>query len=503
MSVRVRFAPSPTGHLHVGNARTALFNWLHARKTGGVFILRIEDTDIVRSEERFEGVIYEDLKWLGLSWEEGPDKGGPSTTYRQSERIQIYRQKAEELVANGKAYYCFCSEAELDLQAGQAKEAGNNWKYPGTCRHLAQQEVERRLSEGVSHVIRLSVRPGKIQFHDLVHGEMEFGSEVVSDLILIRSNGLPTYNYAVVVDDALMEITHVIRGDDHLSNTPKQVLIYEAFGWELPAFAHLSTILGHDHTRLSKRHGATSIQNFQEMGILPEAMMNYMALLGWAHEDGKTELVSPEELILFFDLTRVSKSPAVFDMEKLYFINRHYMKHADPGRLLELTLPMFRKSGFIEGDTPEISSWLKLILETELKTLNYLSELPEKARWACHFDACEALADPEVKEVLADPGAREVVRQLALQLEAAGPEVASKWKAILAEIKSATGRKGKELFHPVRIALTGRTAGRELDKLIPIFEMGHRLSLPVPVKNCLQRATEFLETLAVWSPAGE
>ena len=259
-NIRVRFAPSPTGHLHVGNVRTAIFNWLFARKAGGPFIIRIEDTDIVRSEERFEGLIYEDLRWLGLQWDEAPDIGGPHSPYRQSDRLDLYRAKASQLVQSRRAFHCFCSEAELEKQAERAKLAGIPWKYPGTCQSLAEEEVRQRMDRGDASVIRLKVREGQIRFRDVVHGDMEFSSDVISDPILIRSNGLPTYNYAVVVDDALMEITHVIRGDDHLSNTPKQVLIYEAFGWPLPAFAHLSTILGSDHTRLSKRHGATSVR---------------------------------------------------------------------------------------------------------------------------------------------------------------------------------------------------------------------------------------------------
>ncbi len=493
MNNRVRFAPSPTGHLHIGNARTALFNWLLARKTGGVFILRIEDTDLVRSEERFEEIIYEDLKWLGLSWEEGPDVGGPCGPYRQSDRVDIYREKAEELVARGSAYYCFCGEEDLEAQAAHAKEAGINWKYPGACRALTAEEVRRRLAGNVPHVIRLKVRDGIIHFADMVHGEMEFSSEVISDLILIRSNGLPTYNYAVVVDDALMKITHVIRGDDHLSNTPKQVLIYEAFGWAPPEFAHLSTILGGDHTRLSKRHGATSIQHFQEMGILPEALVNYMALLGWAHEDGKTELLQPADLIKYFALDRVSKSPAVFDMEKLFYVNRHYMKLAGRERLLDLSIPLLQRAGMVGEITAEVRGWIGLVLDAELNLLNHLSELPEKVSQTCLFDAAEALSQPEVEEVLANSGAGEVIRQLLVQLQNSERDVASDWKPILASLKSSTGKKGKDLFHPVRMALTGRTAGRELDKLVAIFELGSRLSLPIRVKNCRQRVAEFVD----------
>lgn len=491
MTIRVRFAPSPTGHLHVGNARTALFNWLFAKKNGGCFILRIEDTDILRSEERFENLIYDDLSWLGLDWQEGPDVGGPFASYRQSDRLNLYREKAEQLVAEGKAYYCFCSEAELEAQASKAKEAGKNWRYPGTCQSLAAEEVRRRLEAKQPAVIRLKVRPGDIRFDDMVHGPMSFSSEVVSDLILIRSNGLPTYNYAVVVDDALMDITHVIRGDDHLSNTPKQVLIFEAFGWKRPAFAHLSTILGSDHSRLSKRHGATSIQNFQEMGILPEAMMNYMALLGWAHEDGKTEILSTGQLQQVFELERVSKSPAVFDMEKLYWINRHYMKECPRSRLIELAVPFLQKRLIISQVTREVLEWVGLLVDAELNTLDKLDDLPGKVDETCRFEAAEAIKTAEVQEVLAEPGARQVIQALLDQLNLSGSEVLRDWETITANIKMQTGQKGKNLFHPLRVALTGKASGREMDKLIAVYENGSRLALPQLVKNCRQRVSEF------------
>jgi glutamyl-tRNA synthetase/nondiscriminating glutamyl-tRNA synthetase len=357
------------------------------------------------------------------------------------------------------------------------------------------EEVQAKLREQQSHVIRLKVRPGQICFQDLVHGGMEFSSEVVSDLILIRSNGLPTYNYAVVVDDALMEITHVVRGDDHLSNTPKQVLIFEAFGWPLPAFAHLSTILGSDHTRLSKRHGATSIQNFEEMGILPEALVNYMALLGWAHEDGKTEILPVDQLIQAFELERVSKSPAVFDMEKLFWMNRHYMKECSRLRLIDLAIPFLQNQGVVGEATVDIHDWIGLLVEAELTTLNHLEELPAKVECMCRFEAARALQTPEVQEVLAIEGAGTVIHTLLEELSLPGIDVLRDWKQITANIKTKTGIKGKALFHPLRVALTGHASGREMDKLIAVFESGSRLNLPVPVKNCRQRVAEFCEAM--------
>jgi nondiscriminating glutamyl-tRNA synthetase len=499
MTIRVRFAPSPTGHLHVGNVRTALFNWLYARKNGGTFIVRIEDTDLTRSEERFETLIFDDLHWLGLDWQEGPDLGGDFGPYRQSDRIEIYKTKAVELVEAKKAYYCFCSEEELSAQAEQAKLQGIPWKYPGTCLRLSEEQIASSLRAGRPSVIRLKVRHGPIGFRDIVHGAMEFSSDVISDPILLRSTGLPTYNYAVVVDDALMQITHVIRGDDHLSNTPKQVLIYEAFGWPSPAFAHLSTILGEDHTRLSKRHGATSIQNFQDMGILPEALVNYLALLGWSPTEGQSEIIVPEKLVQEFDLERVSKSPAVFDLNKLYWLNRHYLQGCDRRRLLELVEPRLREKGlmpFLGGLDPGwVLDWVSQLIDAILPGVNVLNEVPDRAVQLLYFDALKSLEDPEVQQVLADEGAVAVIREFLTEISLPDRDVVADWKAIVNAVKDRTKRKGKQLFHPIRVALTGSSSGPELDKLVPLFEGGSKLILPNPVQNCLQRTKSVLAAL--------
>src|SRR5438874_2589445 len=339
--IRVRFAPSPTGHLHVGNARTALFNWLFARQRCGVMVLRVEDTDVDRSEARFEDLLLQDLKWLGLDWDEGPDVGGAYGPYRQSDRLPIYREHAESLLRAHKAYLCFCTEEELQQERERANAEHRQPIYSGKCRAIDPEEALRNRTAGEPCAIRLQLPDHPIRFHDVVHGPVEFSSEVVSDPIILRSSGMPVYNYVVVIDDALMIITHVIRGDDHLSNTPKQVALYEALGWPVPEFAHLSTILGADRERLSKRHGATSIANFRDMGVLPEALDNYLALLGWAPTGGTREIFSMPELVKEFSLQRVTPSPAVFDMEKLYWLNRHYIKESPPQRIQKLTLPYF------------------------------------------------------------------------------------------------------------------------------------------------------------------
>ncbi len=339
--VRVRFAPSPTGQLHVGNARTALYNWLFARKMGGAMVLRIEDTDLERSEARYEAQLLDDLRWLGLDWDEGPDVGGPYTPYRQSDRLDIYREHAERLVREGKAYLCFCSQEELERERDLAMAEHRSPNYSGKCRNLDPAESQRRREAGEAAAIRLGIPDHPIRFHDIVRGDVEFSNEAVSDPIILRSTGIPVYNYVVVVDDALMKITHVIRGDDHLSNTPKQVALYEALGWPVPEFAHLSTILGSDGQRLSKRHGATSIANFRDMGVLPEALANYLALVGWAPTGGTREIFTPQELMKEFTLERVTPSAAVFDMEKLYWMNRHYIKESAPERIEKLAEPYF------------------------------------------------------------------------------------------------------------------------------------------------------------------
>src|SRR5256714_10453366 len=339
--VRARFAPSPTGQLHVGNARTALFNWLFARQRSGINVLRIEDTDVERSEARYEAQLMDDLKWLGLDWDEGPDMGGPYAPYRQSDRMEVYRAHADRLVERQKAYYCFCTVEELERDRQQALAEDRQPIYSGKCRNLDPADVQRRRAAAEPAAIRLKIPEHPIKFHDMVRGEVEFASESVSDPIIMRSSGVPVYNYVVVIDDAEMKITHVIRGDDHLSNTPKQVALYEALGLPVPKFAHLSTILGPDRERLSKRHGATSIANFRDMGILAEALMNYLALLGWPPSGGTRETVTPKELVKEFSLERVTASPAVFDFEKRYWLNRHYIKHSQPKRIHDLARQFF------------------------------------------------------------------------------------------------------------------------------------------------------------------
>jgi len=493
----------------VGNARTALFNWLFARGQGGTVVLRIEDTDVERSEARFEDQLIADLKWLGLDWDEGPDLGGPYAPYRQSDRLGIYREHAERLVNEGKAYLCFCTEAELQKERERAQAEHRQPIYSGKCRAIDPAETRQRRKSGESCAIRLRIPEHPIRFHDIVHRDVEFSNEVVSDPIILRSNGMPVYNYVVVIDDALMKITHVIRGDDHLSNTPKQVVLYEALGWPVPEFAHLSTILGSDRERLSKRHGATSIANFREMGVLPEALVNYLVLLGWAPPGGTREIFSREELVEEFSLERVTPSAAVFDMEKLYWLNRHYIKECRPPRLTFLVLEFLARSGtlgpslisppdwehgiFVEQATFD---WFSQVAELLTPSVDRLDQLPERASLIFNYDAKAALAAPDNAEILAWPNTdavfdRFTVKILEDESAKAGKLTPECFKLLVNEVKAETGAKGKELFHPVRLIVTGSHSGPEFDKLIPILEAGSRLNLPKHVLSVRERVEEF------------
>ncbi|MFZ0744573.1 MAG: glutamate--tRNA ligase [Terracidiphilus sp.] len=498
--IRVRFAPSPTGLLHVGNARTALYNWLFARRMGGEFLLRIEDTDVERSEARYETQLIEDLRWLGLDWDEGPDEPGVPGKgnvgpYRQSKRLAIYARHTEQLLNEGKAYRCFCTAEELEAERKMFADRQMPQVYSGRCRSLKPRAINKFLEAGKPYAIRLKIGEEPLRFHDLVRGTVEFAGETVSDPILVRSAkedemGMPVYNYVVTIDDALMGISHVIRGDDHISNTPKQVAIYQAFGWPLPEFAHLSTILGADRERLSKRHGATSISSFREMGYLPEALVNYLALLGWGAEDGKTETFSLPELIRSFSLERVTPSPAVFDFDKLNWLNRHYVKASSPGRIASLAWEYF--GGLMprkEDASDEVLVWFVKLVSLFSPYVDHLGQLPAKAYFVFGFDPDSARNDEQNKTVLAADSARTVLGELANHVRAHSEHVTPElFKTWMNEIKQATGVKGAELFHPVRIALTGSHSGPDFDKLLPLIEEGSILGLGIPsVQERLER----------------
>ncbi|HYX53803.1 MAG TPA: glutamate--tRNA ligase [Candidatus Limnocylindrales bacterium] len=494
--VRVRFAPSPTGHLHIGNVRTALFNWLFARQKGGTFILRIEDTDLERSEARYETQLLDDLKWLGIDWDEGPDIGGPFPPYRQTDKMGVYQAYAEKLIADNKAYYCFCTAEELEKERERAMAEQRQPVYSGKCRRLDPAEVQRRRAAGEQAAIRIKMPDHPIRFHDIVRGNVEFAPEIVGDQIIVRSNGMPIYNYVVVIDDADMQITHVIRGDDHISNTPKQVAVYEALGLPTPEFAHLSTILGPDGQRLSKRHGATSVANFREMGVLPEALMNYLALLGWAPSGGDREIFPKEELIKEFSLERVTPSPAVFDMTKLYWLNRHYIKNAAPERLHQMGCGFLQHAGLLPSRIDSATqAWANQLIDLLAPYVDKLDELPERAAIIFRHDPAAALSNAENAAAFSNSKAAEVVADFGRRTSADSPLTPEHFKAVMNEIKTGVGVKGKDLFHPVRIALIGAHSGPDFDHLIPLIEAGSRLALPTHVKSVRERITAFAAAL--------
>lgn len=473
--LRVRFAPSPTGLLHVGNARTALFNWLLARGQGGTFILRVEDTDTERSTRASEDGIRADLRWLGLTWDEGPEEGGPYPPYRQSERLGTYAAQAQRLIEDGKAYYCFCTAEQLEQERAAALASGAAPKYAGRCRALSRAEVDARRQAGEAAAIRFRVPEDRtVTFEDQVRGEVSFHTSVIGDPVIVRSDGGPAYNFAVVVDDALMAVTHVIRGEDHISNTPRQILIYEACGWTPPTFAHLSLVLGPDHAPLSKRHGATSVSEFRARGYLPEALVNYLALLGWSPGEG-IELMSAADMAPRFDVRRVSHSAAVFDTEKLAWMNRHYMKVCAPARLTALAQPYF--DARFGGVPPEA---VAAVLPLAVGAVDRLEELPERV-------ACVFAWDIEAARTLvaAEADGPKVVAAFAEAIASAGPLTRESFRAAATRAREVTGVKGKALFHPIRVALTGWDSGPELDLAVPAIDAVSQVSANVP--SCLAR----------------
>jgi glutamyl-tRNA synthetase/nondiscriminating glutamyl-tRNA synthetase len=496
--MRVRFAPSPTGQLHVGNARTALFNWLLARGQGGTFILRIEDTDAERSTRESEATILRDLRWLGLDWDEGPDIGGSLGPYRQSERLHLYDSYSKELVSAGAAYHCFCSTAQLEAGRREAVEAGRPALYPGTCRAVPREQASARIAAGERPAIRFHVPEGReVIFTDAVRGEVRFQTEVIGDPVIVRADGTPAYNFAVVVDDALMEITHVIRGEDHISNTPRQILLYEALGFAPPRFAHLSMVMGPDHAPLSKRHGATSVGEFRAKGYLPEALVNYLALIGWS-PGGNDELLPIDELARRFSLDAVGHSAGVFDEEKLAWANRHYLKLADPLRLAELAVPYFTDAGIAVRPDARGLEFLASAMPMASASVDRLAQVPARLAFLFDFDAAEALNDRQTLEELQAGPARAVVAALAEELAAEPRLDREKFREAANRVKAKTGLKGKALFHPIRVALTGRAEGPELDLAVPAIDRGAELpstsGIPKIVGN-RERAAAFEHAL--------
>lgn len=483
--IKVRFAPSPTGPFHIGGARSALFNWLLARHTGGTFLLRIEDTDLNRSSRESEENIKESMRWLGLDWDEGIDVGGSNGPYRQTERLEIYQKEAQRLIDEGKAYYCYCSQEELEEERQKQLKDGRTPVYSGHCRHLTEKQVLQYKKEGRLPVVRLRVPEREtIAFNDMVRGHVEFQTSGVGDFIIMKSGGIPVYNFAVVVDDALMGITHVIRAEEHLSNTPRQIAIYHALGYKIPEFGHISLILGADHKKMSKRHGATSVMAYKDMGYLPEAVVNYLALLGWAPK-GEQELFSREELIKAFSLSRVSANDAVFDMEKLNWINFQYMKKLSPKQLLVFLLPFIEKAGYITAPlSEEKKAWLEKVISYVRERISYGAQAPEQLK--IFFEDVPPFSDDEIVSIMKEETSITVLKAFIDALKQVGDFTEESVSACFKAVMKNTGIKGKNAFEPVRIALTGATKGPGIYEMMVLFGKEKTLSL-------LEKALAFSE----------
>jgi nondiscriminating glutamyl-tRNA synthetase len=487
MTPRFRFAPSPTGGLHIGTARTALFNWLAARSMKGKLILRIEDTDVKRSSMEYEKSIIEDLKWLGLDWDE---------FYRQSERIKIYQKYAFKLLEEGKAYRCFCSPRRLENLKESQYAAGKMSKYDGQCRELDDAEVEKKLKEGVPFAIRFRVADNReIIFRDLIRGEISFKSEVIGDFIIIKSDGTPSYNFAVVVDDGDMKITHVLRGEDHITNTARQILLFESLGMDLPSFAHFSMILGKDGSKLSKRHGSTTISQFRKEGYLAEALANYLSILSWSPEEGQ-EIFSPGEILDKFKISNISKSPAIFDADKLNWINGIHIRKKSDRELAELCMPYLISEKIIDKKDTENEKIMDKIFKGVNAFKDNLKVLGDLPLYMKDFFK-EKITDysKEADEILKLETSKTVLETFLEMLK-------SEWKTFSNDrdmdfnedqgkkIIDRTGErlknsniKGKYLYMPIRISITGKTHGPELPKVISILGL----------ENCIQRVNQTLE----------
>ena len=444
--VCVRFAPSPTGYLHLGNARVAIFNYLFARHNGGKLILRIEDTDRERSTKEFEESIVEDLRWLGIDWDE---------FYRQSERFDIYREYAERLLREGRAYECFCTPEDLEREREEAEKKGIPYRYSGKCRDLSNEERKRLKEKGVSYTVRLRVPPNRdVSFKDRLRGFVSINTDDFGDFIIVRSDGSPTYNFVVVIDDALMGVTHVIRGEDHLSNTPKQILIYEAFGFSIPEFIHLPVILGEDRSKLSKRHGAVSVRNYREEGYVPEALFNYLATLGWNPSEER-EIFTKEELIRMFNIDDISKAPAVFNREKLKWMSGIYIREVlDIDTLYRYALPFIKEAGFDLTD----EDYVKRVLEKTKDSFETFAEMTERLNPLLKK---EINMSEEALNLLRTEESRVVIEAF---LEKMGDNINSQdVKRIAKEIQKEKGIKPKIIWQTLRACITGKLEGVGVD----------------------------------------
>lgn len=476
MSVRVRFAPSPTGFVHIGSLRTALYNYLFAKRMGGEYILRVEDTDRTRIVDGAIENMLEAMAWAGVNHTEGVVLGenkeitqvGEYGPYIQSERLDIYKDYIQQLLDSGKAYYCFCSKERLDEVREKQKEAGETPKYDGNCRNLSKEEVEAKLAAGEEYVIRLKLPENHvIKFTDLVRGETEFNTDELDDQVLIKTDGFPTYHFAVVIDDHLMKITHVIRGEEWISSTPKHVYLYEAFGWEAPTFVHLPNILNKEKKKLSKRHGDVAVEDFKKKGYLPEGLVNYVALVGWSPDDNQ-ELFTMKELEEHFSIERVSKSGGVFDTDKLNWVNQHYIKDASDEYITDLAIPFLIEAGYItEEDAKNRYDFVKDMVSVVKEKLQYVKEVTEHVN--IFFGDKVELETEECREFLKLEHIPTLINALEEKIGAADEINEEAFKAMLKEIQKEHGIKGKNLFMGTRIILTGQMHGPDLPKAAAVI----------------------------------
>ncbi|MEC1259931.1 glutamate--tRNA ligase [Bacillus swezeyi] len=467
--VRVRYAPSPTGHLHIGNARTALFNYLFARSQGGKFIIRIEDTDRKRNIEGGEQSQLNYLKWLGIDWDESVDVGGDYGPYRQSERNDIYKTYYDELLDKGLAYKCYCTEEELEKEREEQTARGEMPRYSGKCRSLTKEEQDKLEAEGRQPSIRFKVPQGEvISFNDIVKDDISFETDGIGDFVIVKKDGTPTYNFAVAVDDYLMKMTHVLRGEDHISNTPKQIMIYNAFGWDVPTFGHMTLIVNENRKKLSKRDESIIqfIEQYEELGYLPEALFNFIALLGWSPA-GEEELFTKEQFIEIFDVKRLSKSPAVFDTHKLKWVNNQYVKKLDLDQVIELTVPHLQKAGKVSKElSGSEKEWVGKLISLYQEQLSFGAEIVELTEL---FFKEEIQYNREARTVLDEEQVPEVLRVFSEKLEQLEEFTADEIKASIKAVQKETGHKGKKLFMPIRVATTGQSHGPELPQSIELL----------------------------------
>lgn len=469
-SPRVRFAPSPTGYLHVGGARTALFNWLYARHHGGVFVLRIEDTDVERSSWEMVAGILDGMRWLGLDWDEGPEVGGAHGPYFQSERLDRYRAAADRLVSSGHAYYCYCNPDAIKAKREAAEQAGETWSYDRTCAALSEDDIAEKEAAGMPRAIRFRMPSGSTSYEDVVHGRIEFDNSVIEDFVVLRSDRYPTYHLSVVVDDIDMGITDVVRGDDHISNTPKQVLLYQALGAPVPRFAHVPLILGPDKRRLSKRHGATSVMEYERQGFLPEAMFNFLALLGWSPGNDR-ELFTREELVAAFSLDGISSSNAVFNPEKLEWFNSQHLARLGGDEITARLEPVLREMGaWDDALRAERREWFHQVIETLKPRAKKLSDLADHGRYF-FFDP-DAYDEAAVSKHLNAPGLAAHLEAWEQALAGVEPFSAAGIEAGLRACAEARGIKAAMLIHATRIAVTGQGVSPGIFEVVALVGRG-------------------------------